>query len=101
MFNSPDLTAVRRALRAAWTELEQDHHVASLAVFGSAARGESGPESDIDLLVRFRGEPPGLFGFLRLERRLAEILGAPVDLVMETALKPRLREKILAEAIAA
>ncbi len=64
------------------------------------ARGEANTASDVDLLVRFEAEPPGFFGFLRLERRLSEVIASPVDLVMETALRPALRERILAEAIA-
>lgn len=96
-----DLSNIRQALRKELPDLRESYGVESLAVFGSAARGEAGPGSDVDLLVRFQSEPPGLFGFVRLERRLSEIIGLPVDLVMETALKPQLREKILAEAVAA
>ena len=93
------LSRISQALRQASPELRTSYGVESLAVFGSVVRDTAGPESDVDVLVRFHGEPPGLFGFIRLERRLSEIVGRPVDLVMETALKPRLREKILAEAI--
>jgi hypothetical protein len=95
------LGQVRKALRAALPELQRSYGVESLAVFGSIAREDAGSASDVDILVRFQGEPPGLFQFVRLERQLSEILGRPVDLVMETALKPRLREKILAEAVTA
>ncbi len=75
--------------------------MASLAIFGSVARGEAKSGSDIDILVRFQADPPGLLGFVRLERRIAKIVDNPVDLVMATALKPALREKILSEAVAA
>ena len=71
--------------------------VKSLALFGSAARGEGGPESDLDILVEF-SRPVGLFAFLRLQNRLAEIMGRQVDLVTPQALKPPLRERILQEA---
>ncbi|MBM4284401.1 MAG: nucleotidyltransferase family protein [Deltaproteobacteria bacterium] len=71
--------------------------VKSLKIFGSAARGEAGPDSDIDLLVEF-SRPVGLFAFLRLRRRLAELLGRRVDLVTPQALKPQLRRRILDEA---
>lgn len=101
MHPESDLQTIRRTLRAALPELRESYGVESLAVFGSVARGEAEPDSDVDLLVRFRGEPPSLFGFVRLERELAELLCRRVDLVMETALKPRLRDRILAEAIAA
>jgi hypothetical protein len=82
-------------------ELEQEFGVESLAVFGSVARGDADASSDVDLLVRFRGEPPGLFEYVRLERHLSELLDRSVDLVMESALKPRLRDRILAESVAA
>jgi uncharacterized protein len=71
--------------------------VKSLALFGSATRGEGGPESDLDILVEF-SRPVGLFAFLRLQNRLAEIMGRQVDLVTPQALKPQLRERILQEA---
>lgn len=101
MSASSDLTRINQALREALSELKESYGVESLAVFGSVARGGARSGSDVDVLVRFEGEPPGLFGFVRLERRLSEIIGLPVDLVMESALKPRLRDKILAEAVAA
>ncbi|MFN8534004.1 MAG: nucleotidyltransferase family protein [Dehalococcoidia bacterium] len=78
----------------------RSHGVASLAIFGSVARGEAGPDSDIDVLVRF-AEPVGLFAFLRLQRRLEEVLGCRVDLVTEDALRQSFREEVLREAIRA
>lgn len=72
----------------------------SLALFGSVARNEAGPASDVDILVEF-GEPVGLFEFVALKNYLEEILGNPVDLVTEDALKRQLRERILGEAIPA
>ncbi|MEW5722700.1 MAG: nucleotidyltransferase family protein [Thermodesulfobacteriota bacterium] len=72
--------------------------VASLAVFGSAARDEAGPRSDIDLLVEFL-RPVGFFHFFKVQERLAEILGVDrVDLVSKPAVIPELRERIFAEA---
>jgi len=76
--------------------------VERLALFGSVARDEAGPESDVDLLVRFRPEARvGLFGFVRLKMRLEEILGRPVDLVTEDSVKRQLREHIFGEAVPA
>lgn len=43
------------------------HGVESLSLFGSVARDEAGPESDVDLLVEFDGRPIGMFAFLRLK----------------------------------
>jgi predicted nucleotidyltransferase len=74
--------------------------VRSLELFGSVARGEAGPASDVDLLVTF-DRPIGLFHFVRVQRRLEAILGARVDLVMRDAVKRQLRERIYGEAVRA
>ena len=74
--------------------------VRSLDLFGSVARGEAGPASDVDLLVDF-DKPIGLFHFFRVQRRLEEILGCRVDLVMRDAVKRQLRDRIFAEAVRA
>ncbi len=76
--------------------------VASLAVFGSVARDEAGPDSDVDILVDF--DPAlavGLFKFFELQDYLELILGLKVDLGMPGALKPRVRDRILNEQIRA
>jgi len=71
---------------------------ARFELFGSVARGDARPESDVDLLVEF-DEVPGFVGYLRLRNRLQEILGRPVDLVMASGLRPRIRERVLREAL--
>jgi hypothetical protein len=72
--------------------------VRSLSLFGSVARGEERPGSDIDILVEFE-RVGGLFEFVRLKNYLEKTLGQPVDLVTPDALKPQLREKILRESV--
>ena len=72
--------------------------VVDLALFGSIARGEETPHSDVDILVDFE-KPPSIFGFLDAKDYLEGILGRPVDLVMRNGLKPQLREQILEEAV--
>lgn len=74
--------------------------VARLAVFGSCVRGEDRPDSDVDILVEFEA-PVSIFKFLDVKDYLETILGRPVDLVMRGALKPQLRDRILAEAVSA
>jgi predicted nucleotidyltransferase len=75
-------------------------HVKSLALFGSVARDEAGPESDVDVLVEF--DPPvGLFGFVRLQLFLEALFGHPVDLVERAAVRPAIRERVLNEAVRA
>ncbi len=75
--------------------------VTELSLFGSTARDEAGSSSDIDLLVQFDPEMHvGLFGFLRVEQRLNEILGVTnLDLVAKGGLHEELRDNILREAI--
>ncbi|MCK9299050.1 MAG: nucleotidyltransferase family protein [Methanoculleus sp.] len=85
-------------LRRKKAYLEETYHVGSIGIFGSCRRGEEREESDVDILVEF-SEVPGIFGFLRLERYLSEILGRPVDLVEKSALKPRIGRRILNEVI--
>ena len=85
------LAAHRRELR--------EKGVVSLAVFGSVARNESTPQSDIDLLVEFDRDV-GLFHLFEIQHRLEEIIGVPqIDLIQKGAIHPALREKILSEAI--
>jgi len=79
-------------------ELEREFGVASLALFGSVARDEAGPDSDVDVLVEFR-ETPGLSEYMRLKWWLEEQLGRRVDLVMKGALKDWARPMVEAEAI--
>jgi predicted nucleotidyltransferase len=101
---SPSAPAVRRAdvlrvLRAHERELRAECAVASLALFGSVARGSAGRSSDVDLLVEF-ARPVGLFHILRTAERVAVLLGGvEVDLVERAALLPALREPVLAEAV--
>jgi len=71
--------------------------VSRLAVFGSLARGEERPDSDVDVLVEF-SVPVGLFEFVRVQRYLARLLGRTVDLATPDALRKEMRETILQEA---
>ena len=75
-------------------------HVRSLLVFGSVARDEASPGSDVDLLVEFDA-PVGLFEFVRLRRFLETSLGVRVDLATPSALREEMRGRVLAEAIRA
>ena len=70
--------------------------VSSLAVFGSYAKGEARPESDVDMLVSFSNRV-SLLTLVALERELSELLGREVDLQTEAALSPYLRDRILKE----
>lgn len=74
--------------------------VQSLFLFGSVARGEATPDSDVDLLVEFK-YPVGLFTLLSLKGFLEELLGCSVDLGTPNSLRPHLRKTVLGEAIRA
>ena len=79
-------------------EIKKKFDVESIAIFGSIAMGGAGPESDIDILVKYK-KTPGLFAFIDLKRHLELITGRSVDLVTENALKKQFRDEILKEAV--
>ena len=76
----------------------KDFGVKSLMLFGSVARDEARPDSDVDLLVEF-DRPVGLFTFVRLKRYLEEILESSVDLGTSDSLNSYLHEPVIWEAI--
>jgi predicted nucleotidyltransferase len=87
---------------AANREKLKDFGVDRLAIFGSVARDEAGADSDIDILVEYQpGARVGLFGFVRLQRFLSELLGVRVDLATPAALREEMKDDILREAIGA
>ena len=96
---SKSLDEIRALLREEFPRLRQEYAVRSLEVFGSFVRGEASASSDLDLLIEF-DDAPSLFGFIRLEDNLSQLLGIKVDLVMKKGLKPALGERILSEAVA-
>lgn len=67
--------------------------VRSLALFGSVARDEAGPDSDVDVLVEFEG-PTTFDGHMGLLVFLEDLLGRRVDVVTAKGIKPRLRPLI-------
>ena len=72
--------------------------VKSLAIFGSVARGEATPKSDIDILVEFHGRST-FRQYMELKFFLEELLGCPVDLVTPKSIKPRMRPYVEREAL--
>ncbi len=94
---SPPVSDVKKTLRKHLSDLRERYGVQSFALFGSYARGEHDPDSDIDVLVSF-DDPPGLLAFIDLEDELSDLLGRPVDLVVKNSLKPRIGERVKREA---
>ena len=72
--------------------------VKSLLLFGSVARDEAGPDSDVDFLVELNREM-GLFEFIKIRLYLEDILNCSVDLGTEDALRENLREPVLKDVI--
>lgn len=72
--------------------------VTRIALFGSFARDEARPDSDVDLLVVF-DHPVGLFEFMDVQTHLSTLLGRRVDLATSDMLHESMRETILGEAI--
>lgn len=74
------------------------YQVVEMAIFGSAARGDARPGSDVDILVEFA---PGVvhgWGYFELEQELARVFGRRVDLATKKWLKPKVRDEILRDA---
>ena len=80
-----------------YADLVEEFPIASLELFGSYARDEQTPQSDVDLLVTF-SRPMG-FGFMHLADRLEALLGQRVDLLAADGIKPNRRDSILASLI--
>jgi uncharacterized protein len=78
-------------------ELAARHGARSVRVFGSTARGDAGPQSDIDLLVDVE---PGrtLLDVIAFEQDLEDVLGCSVQVLTDAGLSPYLQQRILAEA---
>jgi len=92
------LDEIKNTISKYKTYLIDNFKVKSISVFGSYLRGEIKKNSDLDVLVEF-SETIDLFEFIKLENYLGDILGCKVDLVMKDALKPRIRDRILLEAV--
>ncbi|MBE3125857.1 MAG: nucleotidyltransferase family protein [Acidobacteria bacterium] len=86
-----------RLLRTAAPEIEKKFGVRKIGIFGSAARGEAGPASDIDVLVEL--EDPTFDRYMDLKFFLEDLFGRPCDLVLEDSLKQGVRSQALREVL--
>jgi len=79
--------------------LANRYGVQNIRIFGSTARGEARPDSDIDFLVEVAPDLT-LLNFIAFKQDLEDLLGCPVDVVTEPELHPRIRQHIIEEAVA-
>jgi predicted nucleotidyltransferase len=87
-----------RALGPRLADLCRKYGIAELSVFGSVARGDAHPDSDVDLLyVRLPGNDLGM-SYFALQEDLEEIFGRPVDLVPKDGLHRVIRDRVLLDA---
>ena len=88
-----------RTKRTAILDIVKQYGVTNVRVFGSAARGETQSDSDLDLLVEL---PPdlSLLTYVALKQDLEDLLGMSVDIATEDSLHWRIRDSVLREAVA-
>lgn len=87
-----------RAMGSRLAELCRKYGIAELAVFGSTARGDERPDSDVDLLyVRLPGNDLGM-SYFALQEDLEKLFGRPVDLVPKDGLHRAIRDQVLEDA---
>ena len=80
-------------------EIARRHGVERVRLFGSEARGEAGPQSDIDLLIRF-APGRGFRDLMDFCEEIEEALGRRADVITEDSLSPFIRQRVLREAVA-
>jgi predicted nucleotidyltransferase len=87
-----------RAMGLQLAELCRKYGIAELSVFGSVARGDAQPGSDVDLLyVRAPGNDLGM-SYFALQEDLEKLFGRPVDLVSKDGLHRVIRDQVLSDA---
>lgn len=86
-------------MKALVVSILKKNGVKKAALFGSFARGEATKESDIDLLIEFRGKKKDLLDHVSLVQELEEALHRKVDVLTYNYIHPALREQILSEQV--
>jgi predicted nucleotidyltransferase len=79
--------------------LAEKFGVIEIAIFGSYARGEQRKDSDVDLIVDFKEGWKTFDNYMNLKFYLEELFGKKVDLVIKSAINPRIKPFIIEEAI--
>lgn len=88
-----------KAKRPQILQIAQQHGASNLRIFGSVARGEAGPESDIDVLIAL-ADDRSLLDLIGFTQDLEDLLGCKVDVLTERGINERIRARVLGEAVA-
>ena len=89
---------IRQVLSLQKQSLCEIYQITEIGIFGSYARGEETEASDIDILVDYETAPTFIM-LVEFRDYLSQLFGLKVDVVTKNGLKPRIRERVLAEAI--
>ena len=98
MTRPTDLATARTRLGALLPEFQERYAVRSFSIFGSFARGEQTPESDLDVMVDF-DRMPNLYDLVGLRLDMQDALGIDVDLIMRDGVKPHALPSILRDLV--
>jgi predicted nucleotidyltransferase len=93
-----EITEVLKDRREEILRIAASHGARNVQVFGSLARGEAGPGSDLDILVKLDPDR-SLLDLIAIKQDLEDLLGCKVDVVTEAAISPYIRERVLQEAV--
>ena len=98
---SNELNTIKEKIIKNKAYLRETYGVEEIGVFGSYARGDQDDGSDIDIAIEINHDKVavGFFEFSRMQRFLEELLGKKVDLVTKRAIKPYIKDRILAKMI--
>jgi predicted nucleotidyltransferase len=92
------INEIRQVLSLQKQSLCDNYQITEIGIFGSYARGEETEASDIDILVDYETAPTFIM-LVELRDYLSQLFGLKVDIVTKNGLKPRIRDRVLAEVI--
>ena len=92
------LQEIKQTLSRVLPNMMQKYKLKEIGIFGSYVKNRQTEQSDVDILVDFEA-PPSLFEFVDLKSELSDALNMNVDLVMKSALKPRIGKRIVQEVV--
>ncbi len=93
-----DVHTILKDYREAIVRIAASHGARNIRIFGSLARGQARPDSDIDILIKLDPER-SLLDIIAIKQDLEDLLGRQVDVVTEAAISPYIRDQVLKEAV--